>query len=326
MAATTQTATIATVDDYFAGRKYRGLWSQAWTRLIRNRLAVAAAFVMALIVSMAVLTAGVPAIERYGWNERPDQLTIENAHAAPSSEHWLGTDAVGRDMWSRVWEGTRISLRIGIGTQIIVLTIGMAVGAAAALGGRFSDGILMRFTDLTYAFPDLLAIILLRAVMSERAWPVLGSGDPQIPGFPGPLIQVILAISLVSWVLTARLVRGQMLALRETDYVTAARALGASSPRVVLNHMLPNTLGPVIVVATIGIPVAIFAEAVLGFIGFGLPPPTASLGTLVNNGFDFFRVNRWEILAPAIAIAILMLTFTFLGDGLRDALDPRTRE
>jgi oligopeptide transport system permease protein len=326
MAATTHAGPTATVDDYFAGRKYRGLWSQAWQRLIRNKLAVTAGVLLTAIVAMAVLTAAVPSIERYGWNERPEQLTIENAHAGPNSEHWLGTDAVGRDIWSRVWEGTRISLRIGLGTQVIVLAIGMVVGAGAALGGRFTDGLLMRFTDLTYAFPDLLAIILLRAVMSERAWPVIGSGDPQIPGFPGPLIQVILAISLVSWVLTARLVRGQMLALQETDYVTAARALGASAPRVVFNHMLPNTLGPVIVVATIGIPVAIFAEAVLGFIGFGLPPPTASLGTLVNQGFDFFRVNRWEILAPAIAIALLMLTFTFLGDGLRDALDPRTRE
>jgi oligopeptide transport system permease protein len=326
VAATSQAAPLATVDDYFAGRKYRGLWSQAWQRLIRNRLAVAAGVLLGLLVLMAILTATTPAVARYGWNERPDRLTVENTHAGPSSEHWLGTDAVGRDMWSRVWEGTRISLRIGLGSQIIVLAIGMSVGAAAALGGRFSDAILMRFTDLTYAFPDLLAIILLRAVMTERDWPIIGTGDPQLPGFPGPLVQVIFAISFVSWVLTARLVRGQMLALRESDYVTAAKALGASGPRVVLNHMLPNTLGPVIVVATIGIPVAIFAEAVLGFIGFGLPPPTASLGTLVNQGFDFFRVNRWEILTPAIAIALLMLAFTFLGDGLRDALDPRTRQ
>ncbi|MFQ5382723.1 MAG: ABC transporter permease, partial [Dehalococcoidia bacterium] len=181
-------------------------------------------------------------------------------------------------------------------------------------------------TDLTYAFPDLLAIILLRAVLSERDWPIVGGGDPQIPGLPGPLIRVIIAISLVSWVLTARLVRGQMLALRETDYVLAARSMGASTWRVVFVHMLPNTLGPVIVVATIGIPTAIFAEAVLGFIGFSLPPPTASLGTLVNDGFRYFRLNVWEILAPAAAIATLMLTFTFIGDGLRDALDPRTKE
>jgi oligopeptide transport system permease protein len=137
---------------------------------------------------------------------------------------------------------------------------------------------------------------------------------------------VILAISLVSWVTTARLIRGQMLSLKESDYVLAARALGATSRRVVFVHMLPNALGPVIVTVTFGIPLAIFAEAVLGFIGFSLPPPTASLGTLVNDGFRYFRINMWEILVPATAIAMLMLTFTFIGDGLRDALDPRTRE
>jgi oligopeptide transport system permease protein len=275
---------------------------------------------------MAFLTEVSADVERYGPAFQPRPLTPELVHQSPNSEHWLGTDQLGRDMWARVWEGMRISLKIGIGSQIIVLAIGMLVGGAAALGGRFTDSALMRFTDLMYAFPDLLAIILLRAVLTERAWPIIGTADPQIPGFPGPLIQVILAISLVSWVLTARLVRGQMLSLRETDYVTAARALGASQMRVVFTHMLPNTLGPVIVVATIGIPVAIFAEAVLGFIGFGLPPPTASLGTLVNDGFDYYRINQWEILVPAVAIAMLMLTFTFLGDGLRDALDPRTRE
>jgi len=302
--------------------KQRGLWSQAWSRMIRNRLAVAAATVLLFIILMAALTELVPALEGHPW----DAQQYENVNDGPSGEYWLGTDNLGRDIWARIWEGTRISLKIGIGSQIVVLTIGLFVGGAAALGGRYTDAFLMRFTDLTYAFPDLLAIILLRAVLSERDWPVVGGGDPQIPGLPGPLIRVIIAISLVSWVLTARLVRGQMLALRETDYVLAARSMGASTWRVVFVHMLPNTLGPVIVVATIGIPTAIFAEAVLGFIGFSLPPPTASLGTLVNDGFRYFRLNVWEILAPAAAIATLMLTFTFIGDGLRDALDPRTRE
>ena len=133
-----------------------------------------------------------------------------------------------------------------------------------------------------YAFPDLLAIIIMRAVLSERGWPVIGGGDPQIPGLPGPILQVILAIGCVAWVTLARLVRGQMLALREAEYVIAARSLGASPRRIVFSHMLPNTLGPIIVAVTFGIPSAIFAEAVLSFIGFSLPPPTASLGTLVS--------------------------------------------
>ncbi len=173
----------------------------------------------------------------------------------------------------------------------------------------------MRLTDITYAFPDLLFIILMRAVLSERDWPVVGE----------PRLQIIFAISFVSWTTIARLVRGQMLSLKERDYVLAARALGASSQRIVFIHMLPNTLGPIIVAITFGIPVAIFAEAALGFIGFGLPPPTASLGRLVSDGYTYIQVNNWIVAFPAAAIALLMLCFTFLGDGLRDALDPRTR-
>jgi oligopeptide transport system permease protein len=165
----------------------------------------------------------------------------------------------------------------------------------------------MRVTDIAYAFPDLLLIILVQAT------------------FGGGLWQVILAISSVAWTTVARLVRGQMLSLKETDYVLAARTLGASQVRIVGFHILPNTLGPVIVALTFAIPSAIFAEAVLTFIGAGLPPPTASLGRLVNDGYSLVQVNAWIVTFPALAIGLLMLSFTFIGDGLRDALDPRTR-
>jgi oligopeptide transport system permease protein len=301
--------------------KERGLWGQAFDRLRKNRLAVISAIVLIALIVMATLTSLVPAIERYPSSEQQyvDLLT------GPNAEHYFGTDNLGRDMWSRGWEGLRLSLKIGIGTQVVVLLIGLSVGAGAALGGKWTDNILMRFTDLMYAFPDLLAIIIMRAILSEREWPIIGSGDPQIPGLPGPILQVIAAIGFVAWVTLARLVRGQMLALRETDYVLAAQALGASPRRIVMTHMLPNTLGPIIVAVTFGIPSAIFAEAVLSFIGFSLPPPTASLGTLVAQGQQFVRVNIWLILVPSGFIALLMLCFTFLGDGLRDALDPRTR-
>ncbi len=305
----------------FTPSKQSGLWGQAWRRLVRNRLAIAAATILVVVTLMAALTS----LETFG-RFRPAAQDFDALHASPNADHWLGADNLGRDTWARIWEGVRISLKIGIGTQVVVLVLGIAVGAGAALGGRFSDGFLMRLTDFVYAFPDLLAIILMRSVLSERDWPVIGNGDPQIPGLPGILIQVILAISLVSWVTLARLVRGQMLTIREADYVTAARALGASQRRIVFAHMLPNTLGPVIVAVTFGIPAAIFAEAVLGFIGFGLPPPTASLGTLIKEAIQFVRVNEWMIAVPSAAIALLMLCFTFLGDGLRDALDPRTRK
>lgn len=301
--------------------KQLGLWELAFQRLKANRLAMTGGVVLLSLILMATLAGVVDVVGRY----RPSEQQYEEILTGPTRSHWFGTDNLGRDTWARTWEGARISLKIGLGTQLVVLCVGILVGAGAALGSRWTDGLLMRFTDLMYAFPDLLAIILMRAVLSQRDWPVIGTGDPQLPGLPGPLLQVILAISFVGWVTLARLVRGQLLALKEMDYVMAARSMGASERRVVFVHMLPNTLGPVIVAVTFGIPTAIFAEAFLGFIGFGLPPPTASLGTLVAEGYAFVRVNEWMIAVPSAVIALLMLCFTFLGDGLRDALDPRTR-
>ena len=301
--AISQEAAVLESGGFDAQRKQVSLWGLAFQRLRKNRLAVVAGVVLLAVIGMATLAGIVDAVGRY----RPsEQQYIEILHG-PTTAHWFGTDNLGRDTWARTWAGTRISLKIGIGTQVVVLCIGIAVGAGAALGGRKSDAILMR------------------AVLSQRQWPIIGTGDPQIPGMPGALLQVVVAISFVSWVTLARLVRGQMLALRDAEYVVAAQSMGASTRRIVFSHMLPNTLGPVIVAITFGVPTAIFAEAFLGFIGFGLPPPTASLGTLVAEGQSFVRVNEWMVLIPSIAIAILMLCFTFLGDGLRDALDPRTR-
>jgi oligopeptide transport system permease protein len=319
--AISENAPVLEATSFGPSQKQIGLWGLAFQRLRKNRISLVAAIVLASIIVFATLAGTVDAVARY----RPSEQQFVEILTGPTSSHWFGTDNLGRDTWSRVWAGTRISLKIGLGTQIVVLGIGIAVGAGAALGGKLTDNILMRFTDLMYAFPDLLAIILMRAVLSQREWPIIGTGDPQIPGMPGSLLQVVLAISFVSWVTLARLVRGQMLALKDAEYILAAQSMGASSRRIVFSHMLPNTLGPVIVAVTFGVPTAIFAEAFLGFIGFGLPPPTASLGTLVAEGQSFVRVNQWMVLVPSAAIAILMLCFTFLGDGLRDALDPRTR-
>ena len=167
---------------------------------------------------------------------------------------------------------------------------------------------------------------LARQILFGRDWPIIGTGDPQIPGFNGAFLVTVIAIGLVAWVTTARLVRGQMLQIRQQDYVMAAHALGASPWRVVRHHMLPNTLSAIIVATTFGIPLAIFAEAALSFIGLGVPPPDASLGSLIQSGQDAIRTNPIELIWPAITVAVLMLCFTFLGDGLRDALDPRTRK
>ena len=288
-----------------------GLWRDASRRLIRNPLAMAGLVVLLAIAALAFAAGPVHSIERYDPYQDQD---YEHVQEGPSIHHFFGTDNLGRDNWSRVLAGIRNSLQIGIGTQVVVLLIGLAVGAAAALGGKMSDNLLMRVTDITYAFPDLLFIILMRAVLADRHWAVIGDAR----------VQIIFAISFVSWTTLARLVRGQMLSLRERDFVLAARVLGATPRRVVFIYMLPNTLGPVIIAITFGIPIAIFAEAALGFLGFGLQPPTVSLGRLVSDGYNYIQVNYWIVVFPAAAIALLMLCFTFLGDGLRDALDPRT--
>lgn len=302
--------------------KQRGLWEQAFRRLIRNRFAILSACILVTIAVVSVLADFVPIVA----NHQPNAQDYGVLEQSPSRDFWLGTDGLGRDLWARLLEGTLFSLKIGILAQVVILSIGITVGISAALGGRWSDTLLMWFTDLAYAFPDLLAIILFRQILLGRDWPIIGEGEPQIPGFPGVLLVTILAISFVSWVTVSRLVRGQMLSIKETDYVTAARASGASPLRVVTVHMLPNTLGAIIVSVTFGIPLAIFAEAALGFIGLGVPPPAASLGTLISDGLDHIQTNPIEILWPALMVATLMLCFTFLGDGLRDALDPRTRK
>jgi oligopeptide transport system permease protein len=292
-------------------QRERGLWSDAFRRLIRNRLAMAGLILLAIIFGLAFLGNNTGLVQRYD----PRVQDYDVVHTSPSQDHFFGTDHLGRDNWSRVLQGTWISLQVGLGVQVIVLAIGLLVGGIAALGGRFLDNLMMRFTDLAFAFPDLLFIILLRAVLTGRDWPILRD----------PVMQMIVAIAFVNWVIIARLVRGQMLSLKERDYVMAARAMGASTFRIVFQHMLPNTLGPVIVAVVFGIPLAIFAEAVLGFIGIGVPPPTASLGRLVSEGYTYIRVNIWVVIFPAGAIALLMLCFTFVGDGLRDALDPHWR-
>ena len=292
----------------------RGLWSDAFRRLIRNRLAMVALIVLSAIIVVAIAGNISGTVQRYS----PSAVDYDHVQEGPSGHNFFGTDNLGRDTWARVSEGTFISLQVGLGVQVIVLAIGLFVGGMAALGGRTLDNIMMRITDLAYAFPDLLAIILLRAVFADRDLPVVGHDASQ-------RLLVIFAISFVAWVTIARLVRGQMLTLKERDFVIAARAMGASSFQIVFKHMLPNTLGPVIVAIVFGIPLAIFAEAVLGYIGIGLPPPTASLGRLINDGYAYIRTNIYLVLFPAGTLALLMLCFTFLGDGLRDALDPRAR-
>ena len=226
---------------------------------------------------------------------------------APSRDYPLGTDQLGRDMVSRMIYGARVSMLVGLGAQLIVVSIGVPIGALSGyLGGR-TDLVLMRVVDVMYAFPNLLFVIL---VMS-----MLGAG----------LMNIFIAIGLTGWVSIARLVRGQVLAVKEKEFVEGARAMGAGFGRVLARHVMPNVLTPIVVAVTFGIPQAIFTEAALSFIGVGINPPTPSWGQMVGEGQQFMR-SYWHLCVfPSIAIAVTMLSFTFLGDGVRDALDPKLK-
>jgi oligopeptide transport system permease protein len=298
-------ATFAAGDVY--GRQ-RSLWSDAFRRLSRNRLAVAGLCVITVLVLVAVSAQWIAPY-------KPGEQHVDEQLLSPSRNHPMGTDFLGRDIFSRLVFGARISLAVGIFTQAIILGIGALIGGIAALGGRLLDNVAMRFTDIVYAFPDLLLIILLSQVFREAPFARIAGG----------IFVIFFAVAVASWVTLARLIRGQMLSLKQREFVVAARALGASEGRIVFQHLLPNTLSPVIVALTFGIPGAIFAEAALSFIGVGIKPPTPSWGVLINNGYNTILATPWPVFFPAVAIAMTMLSFTFLGDGLRDALDPRTR-
>jgi oligopeptide transport system permease protein len=289
-------------------RPHHTLWGDAWVRLRRNRLAVAGAIII-LIIALAAIFA--PLICKYNFS----QTDLLNTMAKPSSLHWLGTDDLGRDIFARLLYGARTSLMVGIFTQVIVVLIGLPIGAfAGSIGGRV-DNFLMRFVDIMYGFPDILLIILLSEVLRGSAFAKFGGG----------LFVIFLAIGLVSWVNIARLIRGQILSLKQRDFVTAARAMGGDSRYTTVRHLIPNALGPIIVSITFGIPRAIFAEAALSYIGLGITPPNPSWGSDLQTGYNMIFASILPVLVTAIALATLMIAFTFLGDGLRDALDPKSR-
>ncbi len=224
---------------------------------------------------------------------------------SPSSAYLLGTDAQGRDVLSRVLFGARLSLAVGLASQVIALAAGLALGLTAGFYGRWVDAVVMRVADVTLAFPSLLLLIAVAAAVR-----------PSLP-------VVCVVIGLVGWAGMARLVRGQVLVARGLDYVQAARALGASDARLVARHVLPNVLGPVIVAATLGVGGAIMAEAALSFVGLGAQPPTPSWGAMIAEGRDLLRVAPWVSLFPGLAIGVTVLGVNLVGDGLRDALDVR---
>ena len=267
-------------------------------RLLRNRLAMAGGVVIVLLCLVAIF-ADVLAPLPY------TKTNFGRLNEAPSRDYPLGTDQLGRDVLSRIIYGARISMLVGLGAQVIIVLIGVPIGALSGyLGGR-TDLALTRIVDVMYAFPRLLFVIL---VMS-----MLGAG----------LANIFIAIGVTGWVGIARQTRAQVLALKEKEFADAARALGAAGGRVLARHIVPNALSPIVVAVTFGIPEAIFTEAALSFIGVGINPPTPSWGQMVGEGQQYLR-SYWHLCVfPSIAIAVTMLSFTFLGDGVRDALDPK---
>ena len=267
-------------------------------RVVRNRWTVAGLTVVTLLGCAAL---GAPWLAPGD----PTRGDLTAALRSPSSTYLLGTDAQGRDVLSRVLFGARLSLVVGLASQVIALAAGLALGLTAGFYGRWVDAVVMRVADVTLAFPSLLLLIAVAAAVR-----------PSLP-------VVCVVIGLVGWAGMARLVRGQVLVARGLDYVQAARALGASDARLVARHVLPNVLGPVIIAATLGVGGAIMAEAALSFVGLGAQPPTPSWGAMIAEGRDLLRVAPWVSLFPGLAIGITVLGVNLVGDGLRDALDVR---
>ncbi len=296
-------------------RRSAGLWGDAFGRLRKNRLAI-----LGLVLVMLLAFFGIfgPLLAPWPYQVQ-DLKAVFAAGGGPlppgSPDHLLGTDQLGRDLLSRLLDGARISVTVALVVQFVILVIGVPIGALAGWFGGRLDNLLMRFTDIIYAFPDLLFIILLSVAFRDTFF------GKAIDG----LLLVFVAIGITSWVTVARLVRGQLLALKETEFVEAARAIGVPDHRIVTRHLLPNGIGPIIVAVTLGIPGAILAEATLAYIGIGVQPPRASWGSLIAEGQKFIRSEPHLVIFPAICIALALIGFTFLGDGLRDALDPKLK-
>lgn len=266
----------------------------------RARLGIAVVLVMLIMALFAPLLA----------RHDPNAIDLISLLEPPSRVHWLGTDIQGRDVWARLVYGARISLAVGVVSQSVALVLGVALGLVAGFYGEWVDEAIMRLADVTLAFPTLLLLIALAAALQ-------------------PSVGVIfVAIGVVGWAGMARLVRGQVLVVRQLEYVQAARALGGRDRRIMLRHVLPNVIAPVIIAATLGVAGAIMAEAALSFLGLGVQPPTPSWGNMIADGRDLDQLRHapWTSLAPGLAIGAAVLGFNLLGDALRDALDPRYRE
>ena len=313
-----------------AKRPQRSLWTNALRRLRRNVMAMAAVFFLVLLTIVAIFApviaphnpiradvAEAGTLRQAAWVENPNPMKTG------SWDYPLGTDAIGRDVFSRLVYGARVSLVVGFIPMVVIMLIGVPIGLIAGFAGGRVDNLLMRFTDVVYAFPALLLAIIVQ----------ISFGDTGIGKLLNGLILLFISLSIVSWTGVARLVRGETLALKEMEYVEAARTAGGSRFRLIVKHILPNALGPIIVAGAFIVPGAIIAEAVLSYLGVGVRPDVSldapfptSWGQMILDGSKSYNAQLWMLIAPSVAVALTTLAFTFLGDGLRDALDPRGQD
>lgn len=277
----------------------------AWGRLSRNPAAILSVGVILLMVMAAVFA---PLLTEYSY----DAVDRANVLAGPMPGHPLGTDNQGQDIWARLLYGARVSLSIGVIVELIEILIGVTLGLLAAVKGRWWDTLLMRVTDAMFAFPDLLFAILLVGILRPTS------------AFAS-FLTVFVALALVNWPSMARIVRGQALAIREKEFVEAARAIGVPERQIILRHILPNIVSPIVVASTVDIANVVLAEATLSFLGIGIQPPYPSWGRMISDALPYLRSAPMLLIYPATALALLVLSFNFLGDALRDALDPRMR-
>lgn len=277
-------------------------WADVRRRLFKNKLAVFGLIVLILLMAMAAVG---PMLTPYG----PGDQVLQDQNEKPSAKHWFGTDELGRDVFVRTWYGARVSLFVGFAAAVIDVLIGVIYGGVSGYKGGRTDHMMMRIVEILYGLPYLLTVILIMVVMG-----------------PG-LATIIVALTVTGWVGMARIVRGQVLQLKNYEYVLAARSLGASSARIIRKHLIPNAMGPIIVQMTLTVPSAIFAEAFLSFLGLGVQSPFASWGTMANDALPTITSGYWwRLFFPAFFISLTMFAFNVLGDGLQDALDPKLRK
>ena len=280
--------------------KGTSLWRDAWRRLLRNRMAVGSGVILLFVGAMTLLSPILPLRDSAAQN-------LELGATGPSWAHPFGTDVLGRDLLARVVDGGRVSILVGLVATLVSFVVGVSYGAVAGYFGGRVDNVMMRFVDVLYSLPYMFLVILLMVYFSRS------------------LIMLFVALGLVQWLTMARIVRGQVLSIKQQEFVEAARSMGTRDVEIIFRHVVPNALGPIIVYATLTVPAVMLQEAFLSFLGLGVQPPGASWGTLVNDGARVIAFFPWLALFPGVALALTLFCLNFLGDGLRDALDPHLR-